>query len=95
MTDKMILRIATEASEALSKMEFWMPCHQFGHTYNRLWEMAVDNHPGTDVDRLGPLKVPKDYSRGNIISPSEMKIHFSVLRMVLEALQTDSDMADK
>ena len=97
MTDEMILRLATEASEALSKMEFWMKCDEFGHTYNRLWQSAMENHPGTELDRLGPLKLPTfgEYLLGNRHVPAEMRIRFSELRIVLEALQTDSDKATK
>jgi hypothetical protein len=90
MTDEMILRLAAEASEALSKMEFWMTCHEFANVYDRLLQSAKENHPGTELDRLGPIKVPTlgKSLLGNFNYPAEMKIRFSELRIVLEALQT-------
>ena len=97
MTDEMILRLAAEASEALSKMEFWMTCHEFAHLYNRMWQSAKENHPGTVLDRLSPLKVPTfgESLVGNVNYPAEMRIRISELRIVLEALQTDSEIAEK
>jgi len=97
MTDEMILRLAAEASEALSKMEFWMTCNEFVHVYNRMLQSAKENHPGTELDRLGPLKVPTLGAslRGNSNYPAEVRIRFSELRIVLEALQTDSEEAQK
>jgi hypothetical protein len=97
MTDEMILRLAAEASEALSKMEFWMTCHEFADVYNRMLQSAKENHPRTELDRLGPLKVPTLGASlvGNINIPAEMRIRFSELRIVLEALQTDSENAKK
>ena len=95
MTDEMILRLAAEASEALSKMEFWMKCHEFVHVYNRMLQSAKENHPGTELDRLGPLKVPTfgESLVGNVDYPAEMRIRIAELRIVLEALQTDNDKA--
>ena len=46
MTDEMILRLAAEASEALSTMEFWITCHEFVHVYNRMLQSVQENHPG-------------------------------------------------
>jgi len=95
MTDEMILRLAAEASEALSKMEFWMTCDEFCHVYNRMLQSAKENHPATELDRLGPLKVPTFGKAlvGNSNYPAEMRIRFSELRIVLEALQTDIEKA--
>jgi hypothetical protein len=97
MTDEMILRLAAEASEALSKMEFWMTCHEFCHVYNRMLESAQENHPGTELDRLGWVKGPSLGASlvGNFNYPAEMRIRFSELRIVLEALHADSDKAKK
>jgi len=97
MTDEMILRLAAEASEALSTMEFWMTCHEFVHVYNRMLQSAQENHPGTELDRLGPLKTPTlgESLVGNVNYPAEMRIRISELRIVLEALQTDSENAER
>jgi len=97
MTDEMILRLAAEASEALSKMEFWMTCNEFGNVYNRLLQSAKENHPRTELDRLGPLEAPTfgQSLLGNVNYPAEMRIRFSELRIVLEALQTDSEKGNK
>jgi hypothetical protein len=97
MTDEMILRLAAEASEALSKMEFWMTCHEFCDVYHRMLRSAQENHPGTELERIGPLKVPSFGQSlvGNVNYPAEMRIRFSELRIVLEAFQTESEKAKK
>jgi hypothetical protein len=48
MTDDVIIRLATEACEALSDMEFWMGCDSFVPTYNGLVQAAKANHPEHD-----------------------------------------------
>ena len=58
---------------------------------------AQENHPGTELDRLGPLKAPTFGKSlvGNFNYPAEMRIRISELRIVLEALQTDSENAER
>jgi hypothetical protein len=60
-----------------------------------MWQSAMENHPGTEFDRLSPLKVPTLGATllGTVNYPAELRIRFSELRILLEALQTDSEKA--
>jgi hypothetical protein len=82
MTDDLVIRLSTEACEALSNMEFWMGCEDFIATYNRLLKAAKANHPKDEfLNSLLPLEVkPPDTPSG----PTESQ---AVLDTLSEALK--------
>ncbi|MBW3622105.1 MAG: hypothetical protein KY468_01690 [Armatimonadetes bacterium] len=82
MTDEMILRMADETVQILSKAPWHLDCKHLLPTYNAMLVAARDNHP--DDSFLGAL-VPINPNNGDVNAPI-LTVLFAQLRMALESL---------
>ena len=84
MEDKTILKIAESTAHMLSKADFPISVSHIIPSYNAILKSAKENHPDDEfLNTLNPIE--EDIGDGFF----QLKILFSQLRIVVEALQEE------
>lgn len=103
MNDVLIIRLVDETSKVLSRMEFFQSCDHLIPSYNALVRAAQANHPDdpylhTAFPTLQPgekaERNQKPHGEGREVSPPLLRVLFTQLRIVLEAMQEPATATD-
>jgi hypothetical protein len=98
MTDELILRLVDETCQVLARMEFFMPCRHLIPSYNALVQATQVNHPDDPyLNTAFPLldasenggRLDKHGGDASAITPPQLRILFTQLRIILESLQEE------
>jgi hypothetical protein len=85
VTDETIIRMAEEASQALSEVDGHIQCNYLMPSYNAMLQAAKANHPNDPfLSALIPLELISD--RKFYVSGAELRVLLGQLRIALESL---------